>query len=184
MAGVLRAKDNPVVFFDLHANKQKVGRATFELFHDLCPKAAENFRQFCTGEFLWKGRPTGYKDTCFHKVVEDKFMEGGDFINSGVGSRPRISIWGEDQLFEDESFEVKHSEAGLLSLVNLGMKEGNGNLFLVTLGACPELDGKSVIFGQATDEQSLKVVRSLSAVAVNSEYRPKYPVVIRECGQM
>jgi hypothetical protein len=29
-----------------------VGRVKFELFADICPKTAENFRQFCTGEFL------------------------------------------------------------------------------------------------------------------------------------
>ena len=53
MAGVLRAKENPVVFLDLHANKQNLGRVTLELFADLCPKAAECFRQFCTGEWQW-----------------------------------------------------------------------------------------------------------------------------------
>lgn len=31
---------NPVVFIDLHANKQKIGRVTLELFADKCPKAA------------------------------------------------------------------------------------------------------------------------------------------------
>ena len=39
MIGV-RNKHNPVVFLDLQANKQKLGRLTFELFQDLCPKAA------------------------------------------------------------------------------------------------------------------------------------------------
>ena len=68
--GNLRAAGNPVVFFDLHANKQKLGRVVFELYRDVCPKAAENFRQFCTGEFRWWGVPTGYKDTCLHRVME------------------------------------------------------------------------------------------------------------------
>ena len=108
MAGVIRDKDNPVVFFDPQTNKQKVGRLTFELFKDLCPKAAQNFRQFCTGQYLWKGKPSGYKETCLHKVVEDKFIEGGDFIGNGVQSKPKITIWGEDSLFPDESFELKH----------------------------------------------------------------------------
>jgi len=90
-----------VVFVDLHANKQKIGRVTLELFADRCPKAAENFRQFCTGESLWRGRPAGYKDTCVHKIIEDKYIEGGDFVDNGVDSRPKVSIWGEDKLFEN-----------------------------------------------------------------------------------
>ena len=135
MAGVIRDKDNPVVFFDLQTNKQKVGRLTFELFKDLCPKAAQNFRQFCTGQYLWKGKPSGYKETCLHKVVEDKFIEGGDFIGNGVQSKPKITIWGEDSLFPDESFELKHEE-GSLSLVNSGVKDSNGNLFRIGVGGC------------------------------------------------
>lgn len=27
------------------------GRVQFELFADICPKTAENFRQLCTGEY-------------------------------------------------------------------------------------------------------------------------------------
>ena len=72
MAGILRAKDNPVVFFDITIGKtainlifaskfkknkkyiqggHKAGRIKMELFKDVCPKTAENFRQMCTGEF-------------------------------------------------------------------------------------------------------------------------------------
>jgi peptidyl-prolyl isomerase H (cyclophilin H) len=101
MAGILRAKDNPVVFFEIHSNKQKIGRVTFELFKDICPKAAENFRQFCTGEYIWKGQPAGYKDTCFHKIVADSSIEGGDFVTNGINTRPKITIWGEETFFED-----------------------------------------------------------------------------------
>lgn len=179
MAGIIRDANNPVVFFDLHSNKQKLGRVTFELFKDICPKAAENFRQFCTGEYLWKGRPSGYKDTCMHKIVEEKFIEGGDFVTNGVNSKPKITIWGEDVLFEDESYEIKHNEAGLLSLVNLGMQQGNGNIFRILAGPCPELDGKHVAFGKTIDDQSLKIVKAVSSLPVGPEYRPKYPVVIK-----
>ena len=182
MTEVGSSQPNPVVFLDFASNKQKIGRACFELFTDLCPKAAENFRQFCTGEYLWKGKPAGYKDTCLHKIVEDKFLEGGDFVTDGVNCKPRISIWGQDALFEDESYELKHNEAGLLSMVNLGSKHGNGNLFRVTAGPCPELDGKAVVFGRVTDEHSLKVIKKVAALPVGQDYRPKYPVIVKECG--
>ncbi|KFO37738.1 Coiled-coil domain-containing protein 30, partial [Fukomys damarensis] len=42
---------NPVVFFDVSIGGQEVGRMKIELFADVVPKTAENFRQFCTGEF-------------------------------------------------------------------------------------------------------------------------------------
>jgi cyclophilin family peptidyl-prolyl cis-trans isomerase len=68
---------------------------------------------------------------------------------------------------------------GLLSSVNLGAKYGNGNLFRLTLGACPELDGKNVVFGKVLEENSLKVVKTISSLGVHSDFRPKYPVVIK-----
>ena len=59
-------------------------------------------------------------------------------MTNGVNPKPKISIYGgENVLFEDESYEIKHNEAGLLSMVNLGMKCGNGNLWRVTAGPCP-----------------------------------------------
>jgi hypothetical protein len=49
---------------------EPLGRITFELFHDVCPKTAENFRQFCTGESKGpNGRPQGYKGSKFHRIV-------------------------------------------------------------------------------------------------------------------
>lgn len=41
---------NPIVFFDISFGGQPMGRIKMELFANVCPKTAENFRQFCTGE--------------------------------------------------------------------------------------------------------------------------------------
>jgi peptidyl-prolyl isomerase H (cyclophilin H) len=41
-----------------------------ELYADVTPRTAENFRQFCTGETKnTQGRPQGYKGSKFHRVV-------------------------------------------------------------------------------------------------------------------
>ncbi len=40
---------NPKVFFDVEITGGKGGRVTFELFNDVVPKTAENFRALCTG---------------------------------------------------------------------------------------------------------------------------------------
>lgn len=49
---------------------EPLGRITFELFKDVVPKTAENFRQFCTGESKNSvGRPQGYKGSKFHRIV-------------------------------------------------------------------------------------------------------------------
>ena len=75
------AADNPVVFFDISIGGQAVGRIKMELFADVVPKTAENFRQFCTGEFRKDGVPVGYKGAAFHRIIKD-FMVQGEQIKS------------------------------------------------------------------------------------------------------
>jgi len=104
MAGVIRSKTNPVIFFDISVGTNKVGRLKIELFADVAPRTAENFRQMCTGEFLVNGKPTGYKNCIFHRITKDMRIEGGDFLHhDGTGS---LSIYGE--YFDDENFLLNH----------------------------------------------------------------------------
>ena len=67
---------NPVVFFDISIGGTEMGRMKMELFADVIPKTAENFRQLCTGEHRKDGVPQGYKGATFHRVIKDFMIQG------------------------------------------------------------------------------------------------------------
>ena len=68
----LRGGGNPKVFFDLTIGGQSAGRVTMELYADLVPRTAENFRALCTGEKgMGKlGKPLHYKVCALSYVTQ------------------------------------------------------------------------------------------------------------------
>jgi len=172
-------RGNPVVFFDIAIGGVLAGRIKIELFADVCPRTAENFRQFCTGEYRQNTLPIGYKNSSFHRVIKGFMIQGGDFVNSdGTG---RLSIYGDH--FSDENFVLRHSGPGLLSMANSG-PDTNGCQFFLTCAKCDWLDGKHVVFGKVLDEESLLVVRKMENVPTGVANKPKLTVTVEQCGEL
>ncbi|KAK6505385.1 Peptidyl-prolyl cis-trans isomerase H [Arthrobotrys musiformis] len=172
---------NPVVFFDVSLggmNGELLGRIKIELFADVVPLTAENFRQFCTGESKNSmGRPQGYKGCKFHRVIKGFMIQGGDFLNGdGTGG---TSIYGTRH-FKDENFVKKHDTAGILSMANSG-PDTNGSQFFITADPTPHLDGKHVVFGQVVE--GMDVVRKIENARTILD-RPTSDLVITQCGEM
>ncbi|KAI0020754.1 putative U-snRNP-associated cyclophilin [Xylariomycetidae sp. FL0641] len=177
----LPSSGNPLVFFDITLGGEKLGRVEFELFKDVVPRTAENFRQFCTGESKnSRGQPQGYKGSKFHRIISGFMLQGGDFLNGdGTGS---TCIYGT-KAFADENFVLKHTEKGLLSMANSGPNT-NGSQFFVTTVPTPHLDGKHVVFGKVF--KGLDVVEKMEKTKTGRRGRdvPDMDVVIAECGEM
>lgn len=66
LAAGLSKETNPVVYFEVSADDEPLGHITMELFSNIVPRTAENFRALCTGE---KG--FGFKNSRFHRIVTD-----------------------------------------------------------------------------------------------------------------
>ena len=163
----------PQCFFDITVNNKSLGRIVFELYSDIVPKTAENFRCLCTGE---KGNGLHYKGCGFHRVIPEFMLQGGDFTNhNGTGGR---SIYGSR--FNDENFIKKHEKPGLLSMANAG-KNTNGSQFFITTVPCPWLDGKHCVFGEVV--QGMDVVTKIESLGTESG-KPKAKIIIADCGQL
>uniref|UniRef100_A0A1B0D8K0 Peptidyl-prolyl cis-trans isomerase n=1 Tax=Phlebotomus papatasi TaxID=29031 RepID=A0A1B0D8K0_PHLPP len=167
-------------FFDIAIGGLPAGRIVFELFADVVPKTAENFRALCTGEKgLGKttGKPLHYSGVIFHRVVKDFMIQAGDFSNkNGTGGE---SIYGGT--FEDENFTLKHDKPFLLSMANRG-KNTNGSQFFITTQPAPHLDNVHVVFGQVVSGQDL--VTQLEQLAVDRNSRPLQDASIANCGEL
>eukprot|EP00558_Chaetoceros_sp_UNC1202_P000634 CAMPEP_0197258704 /NCGR_PEP_ID=MMETSP1429-20130617/82934_1 /TAXON_ID=49237 /ORGANISM="Chaetoceros sp., Strain UNC1202" /LENGTH=484 /DNA_ID=CAMNT_0042722869 /DNA_START=41 /DNA_END=1495 /DNA_ORIENTATION=- len=171
--------DNPHVFFDLKQGDEDIGRVVMQLYRDVTPKTAENFRALCTGEKGEgaRGKPLHFKGCIFHRVIRDFMIQGGDFTNGdGTGGE---SIYGEK--FADENFHVKHTKEGLLSMANAGPAT-NGSQFFITCRDTPHLDDKHVVFGHVVE--GMEIVRKIEGTETESNDKPKVDIRIAECGEI
>eukprot|EP01096_Ripella_sp_DP13-Kostka_P004502 TRINITY_DN16819_c0_g1_i1.p1 TRINITY_DN16819_c0_g1~~TRINITY_DN16819_c0_g1_i1.p1 ORF type:complete len:198 (+),score=94.65 TRINITY_DN16819_c0_g1_i1:25-594(+) len=167
------ASKNPIVFLEVKIEEETAGRMTFELFSDKTPKTSENFRSLCTGE---KGNALHFQGSPFHRIIPYFMAQGGDITNqNGSGGS---SIYGER--FEDENFDIPHSEVGLLSMANFGKPNTNGSQFFITTAPCQWLDGKNVVFGKLIE--GFDVLKKINDVGT-PEGKPKSKVIISASGQ-
>ncbi|XP_076282843.1 cyclophilin 40 isoform X2 [Lasioglossum baleicum] len=164
-------KDNPIVFIDIAIESEKVGRVVIELYKNVVPRTAENFRALCTGEkgIGINGTKLHYKGSVFHK--------GGDIIKFNGSSGE--SIYGPQ--FDDENFTLSHSSEGLLSMANKGVPNSNSSQFVITISPSIHLDNTNVVFGKVL--KGMGVVHEVSHVPTVKDV-PTEKIYISDCGEI
>ncbi|CAM8879281.1 unnamed protein product [Rhodiola kirilowii] len=171
---------NPRCYMDISIGGELEGRIVVELYSDVVPKTAENFRALCTGEKgigPHTGVPLHYKGSCFHHVIKGFMLQGGDIsARNGTGGE---SIYGLK--FDDENFELKHERKGMLSMANSGPNT-NGSQFFITTTRTSHLDGKHVVFGKVI--KGIGIIRSIEHVPLGEGDCPAVDVIIADCGEI
>ncbi|PKU86238.1 Peptidyl-prolyl cis-trans isomerase CYP18-4 [Dendrobium catenatum] len=173
------AKKNPLVFLEISLAGGPAERLVIELFSDVVPRTAENFRSLCTGE---KGsgrstlKPLHYKGSIIHRIIKGFVAQGGDFTRQdGSGGE---SIYGGK--FPDENFKLKHDGRGIVSMANSG-QDSNGSQFFITFKATPHLDGKHVVFGKVV--QGMDFLKKIEQAGSDTG-KPTCLVKIVNCGEI
>lgn len=120
----------------------------FELFSDIAPRTVDNFLGLCQGHQRASDSETlTYVGTEVHRIVKGMYLQMGKVTTTQNPTHGKSTYGGE---FEDESFQVKHSEIGMLGMCKRdGLSHTNECQFYVTMGApLTFLDNKNVIFGR------------------------------------
>ncbi|XP_076951828.1 peptidyl-prolyl cis-trans isomerase-like, partial [Bidens hawaiensis] len=163
---------NPRVFLDISINRSPPQRLVIELFADVLPKTAENFRALCVGDKrngTTTGKPLHYKGCVFFHIIKGFFAQvctGGE------------SIYGNT--FPDENFKLDHSGPGILSMAN-DSPNSNGSRFYISFSRQLFLDGCHVVFGKVIE--GLETVQNIEKLGTTSG-RPIGPVEITDCGEI
>ena len=138
--------------------KTSKGTMNFKLFTSETPKTVNNF--------VFLAREGFYNGTKFHRVISGFMIQGGDPLGNGTG--------GPGYQFADEPI-TRDYKRGVLAMANAG-HDTNGSQFFVMHADTP-LQKAYVIFGEVSDEASLKTVDAIASVPVMGE-TPKDDVVI------
>ena len=163
---------NPIVFFDIKIGESEAKKIEIELFKDIVPITAENFKALCLGTH----EGMTYKGTSLNKVIKSFVIGGGELENYTGKER---CVYGE--FFDDENYIYGHCRRGLLTMDNDG-KNTNNSKFLITLKYIPWFDGKHVVFGQII--KGLEVLKEIENLETDNDDKPLTKVIIENCGEI
>ncbi|ETW03201.1 hypothetical protein, variant [Aphanomyces invadans] len=158
-----RQRGRRYVWLDVAIDGVPIGRITTELYMDLVPKTAENFRALVTGDNV---PGYSYKKSKCHRILKGFIVQCGDFeYGKGYGGK---SIYGGDDTFEDEKagLELTHSKRYILQMANYGPNT-NKSQFCIMLAPSPGLNGHHVVFGEVVD--GFHVVDAMEAAGVSTD---------------
>jgi len=141
------------------------GKLTFALMYDEAPQNVAAFLELTRSGF--------YDGKTIHRIIPGFLIQGGCPKGDGTGVRP------DGRLLPAE-FHGAAIDAGTLAMARKPSTPDSASCqFFVALARLPELDGQYTVIGQATDEESLRTLRAISAEPTDRSDRPRIPLVIR-----
>lgn len=152
------------------------GTIECEMYEDQAPLTVANFVGLARGVRPSRDERSGewaerryFDGTVIHRAIPGFVIQGGDPTGTGRGNAGYV--------IPDEFVpELRHEEAGILSMANRGAGTGSSQFF-VTLAPTPHLDDKHTVFGQCTEE-GVQIAESIAATA-GAQDRPDPPVQIQ-----
>ena len=148
------------------------------MFNDIAPRTVANFLALCEGHTRADGEQLTYQSTEIHRIVKGMYVQCGR-IEPTKNPDQGCNLYGGE--FEDESFQIRHEEVGMLGMCKRnGLKHTNECQFYVTTGApLTFLDGQNVVFGRVV--QGMRAFKLIEKLDTTNE-KPNDPVKITKAG--
>ncbi|KAK1433569.1 hypothetical protein QVD17_10480 [Tagetes erecta] len=160
---------NPRVYLDVSINEGPPERMVIELFADVEPRIAENFRAICVGSVSATGKFLHYKGRVFSTIFKGFYAQGG--VSENQDDTGDESIYGRS--FPDEDCEMKYSGPGILMMAS-NRPNVIGSRFILTFRY------KRCVFGRVFG----KVIKGMETVQ-NIEQAGRFGRVrITGCGEI
>jgi peptidyl-prolyl cis-trans isomerase B (cyclophilin B) len=137
------------------------GDMVAEFWPDVAPKTVENFKNLAKQGF--------YDGTCFHRVIKDFMIQGGDPLTKDAAKESQWGTGGPGYQVKAE-FNERHHERGVISMARSQDPDSAGSQFFICHGNPRFLDRQYTAFGKLIKGDD--VLEKIATAATHSPDRP------------
>jgi peptidyl-prolyl cis-trans isomerase B (cyclophilin B) len=115
------------------------GEMVIEFWPDVAPKTIENFKTLAQKGF--------YDGTCFHRIIKDFIIQGGDPLTKDPAAENRWGMGGPGYQIKAE-FNDRSHQRGVISMARSANPNSAGSQFFICDGDASFLDRQYTAFGR------------------------------------
>ncbi len=141
--------------------KTTEGEMVVEFWTDVAPKTVENFKTLAKKGF--------YDGTCFHRVIKDFMIQGGDPLTKDPNMEARWGTGDPGYKIKAE-FNERHHDRGVLSMARSNDPDSAGSQFFICHGSPRFLDRQYTAFGKLIKGDD--VLEKIATTATHPPDRP------------
>jgi peptidyl-prolyl cis-trans isomerase B (cyclophilin B) len=142
--------------------KTTEGEMVVEFWPDVAPRTVENFTKLAKQGF--------YDGTCFHRVIKDFMIQGGDPLTKNPHEEASWGTGGPGHHVKAE-FNDRHHDRGVLSMARSQDPDSAGSQFFICHGNPHFLDRQYTAFGKLIKGDDV-----LEAIATTATRKPDRPI--------
>jgi peptidyl-prolyl cis-trans isomerase B (cyclophilin B) len=156
-----KPEEKPVNVKEVAVIKTTEGEMVIEFWPEVAPNTVENFKKLAKQGF--------YDGTCFHRVIKDFMIQGGDPLTKDAAKE---NLWGTgDPGYKIKAeFNDRHHDRGVISMARSAHPDSAGSQFFICHGAPRFLDKQYTAFGKLIKGDDV-----LEKIATTPTHQPDRP---------